>query len=188
MFVACGGTGHGSGTGSNTDASPTSGAGSSTDASSTSGAGSGTWTTGSEGTDGATSTASVGTEGSSTTEGGVADCHDVYAESVAQGTLTCLCQVEDGQYPDVETCLADFGLTPELEGCICLAFAADPNGPDYLQCWWSAMHKTTGCLQALECGDEVGHSMCDDAFANDFTCAGLADPTLDKLSICYGQP
>lgn len=190
-LAACGGGDNGSGSGASESMSTTMAASTTSDT-----------TTGESTTSQPTSTDASATDASATdantaspTTGDVGgeikeDC-DATSAALAQVLLhTCGCAVEEGTYPDVQTCLTDFGEGPEaqeLRMCECEQVAADPSNASSEACWRSSYEAFLACITPLNCSEKEAIDTCSEALFTD-DCGVLSKKTAVQIGLqCYGN-
>lgn len=128
---------------------------------------------------------------SGTTDGGgaLADCQTQYTERLKRETRGCMCLVEVGDFPDVQTCLDAFGLT-DLGPCVCPILSADPANDAHLACVAAVEVAYTACSAPLACGDVEGLKPCSEAYYPAINSCG--EPTKQsfgqKALQCEGAP
>lgn len=173
-------------------ATTTSGAGPTTEDGTTSTTGPAT-STGDEPTAGGETTqAATGDTTTSGTTGATGDpqtdCEAYFAELVKQTDKDCTCQVELGDYPDHETCLAEY--EPEPVDCLCPIFVGEPANDGWLACTAVAAQHFTACLAPIACDDFNAYAACSDAYFDELTTCGMpTKPTLGQTDVaCYNVP
>lgn len=132
----------------------------------------------------ATSTGEASTSGPGTTGGHdpLSDCQAQYAALAAQTDHDCMCQVAAGDYPDQQTCLADY--EPAPVDCLCPIFVGDPTNTGWLACVAAAETAYTACIDPLACDDGNGYAGCADTyFATLDGCGNPSKSTLGQTDV-----
>lgn len=117
-----------------------------------------------------------------------ANCEAYFAELERQTQKDCACQVEGGDFPDQQTCLAEY--EPEPVDCLCPIFVGEPTNAAWLDCNAAAAKALTACLDPLPCNDVLAFSACYDAYFDDVaTCGMPTKATYGQTDVaCYDVP
>jgi hypothetical protein len=104
------------------------------------------------------------------------DCQDWIDAGNEFLVFSCMCDVEAGQYPDVETCLQGFD---PPDACGCPILAADPANASHLECNALTMTDFAACLAPLACSDQ--DALVDCLIAYDAVASGCGEATKASL-------
>ena len=101
----------------------------------------------------------------------------------------CKCEVEDGEYPDVASCVADSDTMPEAQDCICMVYAQNPETKESLDCVSTPQKAVVDCLMKAGCADEPAVEACYDAyFVAVSECPASSEAVNNQISLeCLGE-
>lgn len=174
-----------------TQATSGSGSGETEAGGSTVGGASGTGGTGGA-TEGETGTsgdsATGGSTGGSTTGGSevLKECLAGVAASDAIDTLNCECQVAEGVFTDVKTCLASQPPDPD-PACRCAVYSAHVEDAAVVTCLSKAVTSFLACLQPAMCAEAPTKSCLDAYFMALGECGSFSNETLAEVEIQCNQ-
>jgi hypothetical protein len=135
-------------------------------------------TSGTSGVDDTTSTTGGATSGTTgVSDDPRANCEIQYGELAKQNEHDCTCLVTAGDFPDMQSCVAELGPLPG--DCVCPLVAGDPGNAAHLACLAAAELAFTPCVAAIACDDIDGFFACLDAYDAAIADCGL--PTKQSL-------
>lgn len=139
------------------------------------------------GTTGAPTSGGESTGDGTTGDPGIAeDCAAGDAASDQVQTQRCTCEVEAGNFPDVEACLTAGPPAPP-EGCACQVYAGLPEEAEFVGCSSAAVVAFAACMAPLMCADQAAIMACtEDYFTALEDCGAPMTSTLAQLEIQCG--
>ncbi|MCY1007221.1 hypothetical protein OV079_16985 [Nannocystis pusilla] len=129
-------------------------------------------------------TSATTTSGSAT----LTACEKKALATQATAGLRCPCEVTEGNYADVDGCIADF-VAAANDPCLC-DLEADPAHAPYVACLADAAVRYQDCLAPLMCSDEDAFYTCNGTYADAVAaCDEPAKASVGAVSIlCDGTP
>lgn len=111
-----------------------------------------------------TSTPTTSIDATGTSGGEPVDsCHAIRQVADTVRRHYCECDVKDGDYPDIATCLAELE-KPADPKCECDVYAKDPQAIAANECYAAAYESFEACILAQGC-DEDGFFQCEEQVA-----------------------
>ena len=127
-------------------------------------------------------TTASGTTGPGPTTGEVSDpalyeqCKTTNDVTAMLAEAQCNCLVASGSFPDLDSCLAEFGTTPEEADCVCMIYAKNPETKEILDCISGPQLTYADCITKAGCDDQEALQMCSEAYFN--VSLGCPEPTM----------
>lgn len=136
-------------------------------------------------TDGGDETGSGGTTAGSGGEEGFAERCLKFGTGPAGSAFVaelCVCRVESGGDPDIETCVENMTLGEQDGTCMCAYYADHPDGQAYVDCLIAADEKAATCVASSACDEDLVEACFETFGADNSACPPPAEATLEGLS------
>lgn len=78
-------------------------------------------------------------------------CHDMIDFGVKANEGVCVCNVAAGEYPDQESCLADYILPESYVDCFCSIYAKYPESNAFFDCIIPVNEDYASCVASAAC-------------------------------------
>ncbi len=111
---------------------------------------------------------SAGTCGPSDGSSAEAACRDAAEKAPENIDAQCTCSVEDGTYPDKQSCIDAYTFDDSYYDCVCQLYNNYPALAAYTDCIAPFQETLADCLQSAGC-DLDKESACFDALLNDLS-------------------
>jgi hypothetical protein len=111
---------------------------------------------------------SAGTCGPSDGSSAEAWCRDSAEQAPKNAETLCPCLVEDGTYPDKQSCIDDLTFDESYYDCICPLYNKYPALSAYIDCIAPSQETLADCVQSAGC-DPDKRDACFDALLNDLS-------------------
>jgi len=102
----------------------------------------------------------------------------------------CICVVASGEYPDLESCLADYEKSPKEADCICRVYGKHPEETKVvLGCFAAPMQTLLECFMKAECSDLEAQQACFSANSEAVLgCPSLSEDVQLQITMeCHGE-
>lgn len=140
-------------------------------------------------------TTASGTTGPEPTTGEVGDpavyeqCKANNADTAKLFEAQCTCLVASGGFPDVASCVAEIGISPEEADCTCMVYARHPETKAVLDCLGPPVKTFLECYTKAGCEDVDAQELCVDAYVSVILeCPANGEDVNNEVSFeCLGE-